>query len=72
MSAVSAAGEDISSEMENSKQNFCNGKNCCLIAAGLIPRSLLRSGEFLQSLSRMHLAGIQANSDWTPDKNIRG
>jgi hypothetical protein len=24
-------GEDISSEMENSKHNFCNGKNCCLI-----------------------------------------
>ena len=24
-------GEDISSEMENSKQHFCNGKNCCLL-----------------------------------------
>jgi hypothetical protein len=28
--------------------------------------------EFLFRHSRMLLAGIQANSDWTPDKNIRG
>lgn len=39
---------------------------------GSVPRSLLRNGEFLHSHSRMLLAGIQANSDWTPDKNIRG
>ena len=24
-------GEDISSKMENFKQHFCNGKNCCLL-----------------------------------------
>jgi len=30
------------------------------------------NSESLVRHSRMHLAGIQANSDWTPDKNIRG
>jgi len=38
---------------------------------GSIPRSVLRIGELLLRHSRMLLAGIQANSDWTPNKTIR-
>jgi putative SOS response-associated peptidase YedK len=31
-----------------------------------------KTPHFIARHSRMLLAGIQTNSDWTPDKNIRG
>ena len=45
-----------------------------LIAAGLIPRSLMCKNYFITEGrdSRMYLAGIQVKLGLTPDKSIRG
>jgi len=47
-----------------------------LIAAGVIPRSLLRNGNSWSSQSssfpRVFSGNPGENSDWTPDRNIRG